>query len=256
MLVDSSAQSTVLGEKQFEFLRQQGLGAQLVPGNRKLHVNGNSLLPVIDVFRAVITCYGRCVDEGVLVTKGDGQCLLGSQATKRLQVLKVSKKSEDDIPANSVATSIPDQFPKVFSGIGKLSGYQVSSHIVPAVTPVAQKPMKIPFPLKDKVTKKIDKYLTLDVIEKVNEPKPGKDNIGLCVDMRRANKAILREKLPIPTVDEVLEELNGSTIFSKLDMNLGFQQIDLHEDSRAITSLLLETVSGLSLTLQETQFRH
>ena len=256
MLVDSSAQSTVFGEKQFEFLRQQGLGAELVPDNRKVACQWHSLLPVIGVFRAVITCYGLCVDEGVLVTKGDGQCLLGSQATKRLQVLKVGTKSEDEIPANSVATSIPDQFPKVFSGIGKLSGYQVSLHIDPAVTPVAQKPMKIPFPLKDKVTKKIDEYLNLDVIEKLNEPKPGKDDIGLCVDMRRANKAILRETLPIPTVDEVLEELNGSTVFSKLDMNLGLQQIELHEDSRDITSFLLETVSGLSLTLQETQFRH
>lgn len=47
--------------------------------------------------------------------------------------------------------------------------------------------------------------------------------------MRCATKAILREKLPIPAVDEVLEELNGSTVFSKLDMNLGFHHIEYHE---------------------------
>ena len=40
--------------------------------------------------------------------------------------------------------------------------------------------------------------------------------------MRCANEAIQREKIPIPTVDEVLEELNRSTVFSKLDMNMGF----------------------------------
>lgn len=40
----------------------------------------------------------------------------------------------------------------------------------------------------------------------------------------------------IPTVDEVLEELNGSAVFSKLDMNMGFHQIELHEDSRDITT--------------------
>ena len=42
--------------------------------------------------------------------------------------------------------------------------------------------------------------------------------------------------MPIPTVDAVLEELNGSTVFSKLDMNMGFHQIELDEDSRDITT--------------------
>ena len=53
--------------------------------------------------------------------------------------------------------------------------------------------------------------------------------------MRRANEAIQREKLPTPTVGEVLEEMNGSTVFSKLDMNMGFHQIELEEVSRDIT---------------------
>ena len=54
--------------------------------------------------------------------------------------------------------------------------------------------------------------------------------------MRRANEAIQREKLPIPTVDEVLEEMNGSKLFSKLDMIMGFHQIELEEESRDITT--------------------
>jgi len=44
------------------------------------------------------------------------------------------------------------------------------------------------------------------------------------------------EKIPIPTVDEVLEELNGSTVFSKLEMNMGFHQTELEESSRDITT--------------------
>ena len=37
--------------------------------------------------------------------------------------------------------------------------------------------------------------------------------------MRRANdEAIIRERLPMPTIDEVLESLNGSAVFSKLDL--------------------------------------
>jgi len=61
--------------------------------------------------------------------------------------------------------------------------------------------------------------------------------------MRRANEAIIRERLPIPTVDEVLEELNGNTVFCKLDLRNGFHQIELHQDSRDITTFV--THAGL-----------
>lgn len=53
-------------------------------------------------------------------------------------------------------------------------------------------------------------------------PKPNKNDVRICVDIRRANEAMQREILPIPTVDELLGGINGSTIFSKLDMNMGF----------------------------------
>ena len=68
-------------------------------------------------------------------------------------------------------------------------------------------------------------------------PKPNGD-IRLCVDMRQANKAIIRERHPIPTVDEILYNMNGSEVFSKLDMKYGYHQIELEEDSREITTFV------------------
>ena len=44
-------------------------------------------------------------------------------------------------------------------------------------------------------------------------PKPSGD-ICLCVDMRQANTAVKRGRLPIPTTDEVLQDLNQSKFFS------------------------------------------
>ena len=44
--------------------------------------------------------------------------------------------------------------------------------------------------------------------------------------MRRASEAIVRKRLPMPAVDEVLEELNGCTVFSKLDVRWGFHKIE------------------------------
>ncbi len=40
--------------------------------------------------------------------------------------------------------------------------------------------------------------------------------------------------MPMATVDEVLDCLNGSTVFSKLDLRLGFHQIELDKESRDI----------------------
>jgi len=63
---------------------------------------------------------------------------------------------------------------------------------------------------------------------------PKGTGVRLCVDMRQANDAIIRERHPIPTIDEVLQELNQSKVFSKIDLRMGFHQIELHEDSRPI----------------------
>ena len=95
----------------------------------------------------------------------------------------------------------------------------------------------------------MDDLLSKDIIEEVPDtptswisplvvaPKPDGD-IRVCVDMRRANEAIIRERHPIPTIEEVLYDLNGSTVFSKLDLKWGFHQVELEEESREITTFV------------------
>ena len=56
--------------------------------------------------------------------------------------------------------------------------------------------------------------------------------------MRRVNEAIERERHPIPTIEEVLHDLNGSTVFSKLDLKWGFHQVELETESRRITTFI------------------
>lgn len=92
----------------------------------------------------------------------------------------------------------------------------------------------------------MEELLKLDVIEKVEGPtswvnplvvveKPNGD-IRICLDMRQANQAIVREKHPVPTVEETLQEVSNAKVFSKLDLNMAFHQIELHPDSRDITT--------------------
>ena len=70
-------------------------------------------------------------------------------------------------------------------------------------------------------------------------PKPSTENeLKLCVDMRRVNEAILRVKYLIPTIDEILTDVNGATVFSKLDLKLCFHQIELDVNSRHLTTFV------------------
>ena len=139
------------------------------------------------------------------------------------------------------------QFSDVFTGIGKLKNDQVKLYVNSSVTPVAQKARRIPFHLRQKVDKELEKLRNADVIDDITEeitpwvspnviiPKQNSpDEIRLCVDMRQANKAID----PMPTLDDIIQEVNGASIFCKLDMNNAFLQLELEENSRSITTFV------------------
>ena len=56
----------------------------------------------------------------------------------------------------------------------------------------------------------------------------------MCVDMRKANTAIIRNYYPIPTLDEILYEVNGAKIFGKLDLAQGYHQLFLMKNQETL----------------------
>ena len=135
-----------------------------------------------------------------------------------------------------------------FIGLGKLSDAKCKLHADDNIQPVTQPHRRIPFPVRKKVEAELDRLKNLDVIEEVSNtptpwispirvvPKPKRPGeIRLCIDMRAPNRAIQRERHVTPTIDDIIANLNGATVFSTLDLKNGYHQVELDEDSRYLT---------------------
>ncbi|XP_033127652.1 uncharacterized protein K02A2.6-like [Anneissia japonica] len=112
--------------------------------------------------------------------------------------------------------------------------------------PVAKGTRRVPFHVRKDLEEQLARDEQLGIIEKIDGPTPwvspvvvvpkktpGK--VRVCVDMRQPNTAIKRERHIIPTISEIIHELNGATVFSKLDLNQGYNRIELAPESRYIT---------------------
>ena len=84
--------------------------------------------------------------------------------------LRIGKPGVYSITSEGTDADVREQFPEVFSGIGKLADFhdQLKLHVNRDVKPVAQPVRRLPFGLRDKVDEKLDELFEKDIIEEVS----------------------------------------------------------------------------------------
>lgn len=114
------------------------------------------------------------------------------------------------------------------------------------VQPVTQSARKVPVNLEPIVEAKLSNMESKGYICKVEGhakwqspivlAKKKDGDIRICVDMRLANRCVLRENHPMLSIEILAARLGGATCFSKVDIREAFHQIRLDEESSAITT--------------------
>ena len=239
-IIDTGAETDVMGTK---ICRQLGLSVE--DSKKKLFGYGKALLQVVGSIQVKVlsTVTGREKEVVFQVVEGDAETLLSCNTSVDLNLVQFASSSVKMIKDEA---DIHKKYEQVFNGIGKMKGTRVKLYVDDTIKPVPQRSRRIPFKVRDKVSKELQRLEDLDIIEKAEGPTTWispivvvhKENneVRLCLDSREINKAIKRERGVIPTLDDLKKDLNGAQYFSKLDLNKGYHQLELEESSRQITT--------------------
>ena len=241
-VVDTGADCNILGKSVWERLKSENVVVtKHVKGGPNIYpYTSDTPMKVVGQFWANVKSVNTqktVPNTRFIVIAENAEPLLGIQTATELGVVQF---------VNSVGKDYSSRFPNLFSGgVGK-ADKEIELTIRDDIRPIAQPYRRVAFPMMDKLEKHLNELVELDIIERVEGPTSwvspvvivpkSNDKIRLCVDMRQANTAVVRHHFPVPTVDEMLRDMNGAQYFSKIDLKMGFHQFVLSPRSRDITT--------------------
>ncbi|WVZ75856.1 hypothetical protein U9M48_023880 [Paspalum notatum var. saurae] len=132
-----------------------------------------------------------------------------------------------------VASEFPDVFPDSLPGMPPERDIEFSIELVPGTAPIYKKAYRIAGVELLEVKKQIDEPLEKGFIPKSTSPWASpvlltekKDGtLRMCVDYRGLNAVTVKNKYPLPRIEDLFDQLKGASVFSKIDLRSGYHQL-------------------------------
>lgn len=150
-----------------------------------------------------------------------------------------------DIPA--VIDSLLQEFASVFEepqGLPPQRDFDHSIPLLPGAKPVNLRPYRYNPAQKDEIERQVTEMLRQGVIQPSSSPFSSPVLLVLkkdltwrfCIDYRHLNAITVKNRYPLPVIDELLDDLAGATIFTSLDLRAGYHQIRMRPEDEHKTA--------------------
>ncbi|GJT32650.1 putative reverse transcriptase domain-containing protein [Tanacetum coccineum] len=152
---------------------------------------------------------------------------------------KVEDKSEEkpleDVP---IVQDFPKVFPEELPGIPPIRKVEFQINLIPDVARVAQTPYRLaPSEMKE-LSNQLQELSDKGFIRPSSSPwgapilfvKKKDGSFRMCIDYRELNKLTVKNRYPLPRIDDLFDQLQGSSIYSKIDLRLGYHQLRVREE--------------------------
>ena len=192
-------------------------------------------------------------DLHLLVVAGSGPSLLGRDWLQKLRLDWASLCRIQAAPSKKLPKLL-EQHAELFTDeLGVVKGTTAKIHVDSEAQPRFCRPRTVPYALREKVDREIERLEKDGVIEPVQfsdwaapvVPVVKPDNsVRLCGDYKvTVNRVAKLDVYPLPRIEEILASLAGGTTFTKLDLAHAYQQVQLDEESKKFTTI--NTSKGL-----------
>ena len=145
-----------------------------------------------------------------------------------------ARPSISDIPTVS---DFPDVFPKELPGLPPQREIEVVIDVVPgatlaSITPYRMAPVELK-ELKFQLQELLEKRFIRPSVSPWGAPvlfvKKKDGTLRLCIDYRQLNKLTIKNKYLLPRIDDLLDQLKGTSIFLKIDLRSGYHQLRIKD---------------------------
>ena len=131
-----------------------------------------------------------------------------------------------------------DVFPKELPGLPPEREIEFSVELLPGTSPISIAPYRMaPTELKE-LKAQLQDLLDKGFIRPSTSPwgapvlfvKKKDGTLRLCIDYRQLNKVTIKNKYPLPRIDDLFDQLQGAEYFSKIDLQSGYNQLRIKKE--------------------------